>query len=658
MEIKLKNLTKIFAGNAKKNIHDTIAVNNLDFVVPDGKLVGLLGPSGCGKSTTLYRISGLQKPTSGEVWFGDQEVTNLSPEKRGIGLVFQNYALYPHRSIFKNIEFPLTNLKVEVPLVTFFDFDLTYSYQRMKKDRIEGIRESFFSLAKRIGFTTKNFILERKLDGNDVSKNKDKNVASNYEGKELVLVFHLKNVARELKELFASHACEVIPRTKTDEKEVQSSEALYDTKIRAKVTQGLELEKISLNFLGKLPRDFTTDKRDDTIKAIRNIGKDYGHVEAVSIRKAKSGYELIARITGRLSSKRKEREDKISSAVAFASTSFSITSVNDQKFTSSIKKTLRQKGFRFSDLKLYYQDEQLYIFLILVHTTEDKSKEGVEFLTSSLGLADVKTERKTAITHRSLTKSERAEIVYETAKLVQVDEYLDRKPSQLSGGQQQRVAIARALVKKPKRLLLDEPLSNLDARLRLQTREEIKRIQRETGITRVFVTHDQEEARSICDRIVVRKNGEEQQIGAPQDVYNSPVNLFVAQFLGNPPINVFTGKLHDHGVYIGEEKILSFKNEVKDQDVTIAIRPEGRISLENKEGLGFSAKRERRQVLGRDLFVVAKNPSCVKETFKAIVPSEAKVNPDCFFKVKPNKCFVFDKTTEERIPREWESENA
>ena len=198
----------------------------------------------------------------------------------------------------------------------------------------------------------------------------------------------------------------------------------------------------------------------------------------------------------------------------------------------------------------------------------------------------------------------------------------------------------------------------MDARLRLQTREEIKRIQRETGITRVFVTHDQEEARSICDRIVVRKNGEEQQIGAPQDVYNSPVNLFVAQFLGNPPINVFTGKLHDHGVYIGEEKILSFKNEVKDQDVTIAIRPEGRISLENKEGLGFSAKRERRQVLGRDLFVVAKNPSCRKETFKAIVPSEAKVNPDCFFKVKPNKCFVFDKTTEERIPREWESENA
>jgi ABC-type sugar transport system ATPase subunit len=88
MEIRIKNLTKIFPGDPKKHIRDTVAVKDLDFVVPDGKLVGLLGPSGCGKSTTLYMISGLLKPTSGEVWFGDQEVTNLSPEKRGIGLGF------------------------------------------------------------------------------------------------------------------------------------------------------------------------------------------------------------------------------------------------------------------------------------------------------------------------------------------------------------------------------------------------------------------------------------------------------------------------------------------------------------------------------------------------------------------------------------------
>ena len=140
MEIRLKGLTKIFPGNPKKHIKDTIAVNDLNMVVPDGKLVGLLGPSGCGKSTTLYMVSGLQIPTSGEVWFGDEEVTNLSPEKRGIGLVFQNYALYPHMTIFKNVEFPLTNLKVEVPLVNFFNYSFVFTYTMKENDNLEGIK--------------------------------------------------------------------------------------------------------------------------------------------------------------------------------------------------------------------------------------------------------------------------------------------------------------------------------------------------------------------------------------------------------------------------------------------------------------------------------------------------------------------------------------
>ena len=124
--------------------------------IAQNEITALIGPSGCGKSTTLYMISGLQSPTSGEVWFGDQEVTNLAPEKRGIGLVFQNYALYPHMSIYKNIEFPLTNLKVEVPLVTFFNFHLIYSYTLKKSDIVDGIAKSVVALAKRIGLKKKN----------------------------------------------------------------------------------------------------------------------------------------------------------------------------------------------------------------------------------------------------------------------------------------------------------------------------------------------------------------------------------------------------------------------------------------------------------------------------------------------------------------------
>ena len=145
----------------------------------------------------------------------------------------------------------------------------------------------------------------------------------------------------------------------------------------------------------------------------------------------------------------------------------------------------------------------------------------------------------------------------EAAKLVQIEELLDRRPRELSGGQQQRVAIARALVKTPRVLLLDEPLSNLDARLRLQTREEICKIQKTTGITTLFVTHDQEEAMSISDFIVVMKEGVLMQQGAPQQVYDDPANLFVAKFLGTPPINVFAGEVKDGMLYLAGQKALA-----------------------------------------------------------------------------------------------------
>ena len=111
MKVELQNLTKIFPSRNKKSGEEVIAVNDFTFTIPDGKLIGLLGPSGCGKSTPLYRISGLQKPTSGKIFFGEDDVTELPTENRGVGLVFQNYALYPHMTVKQNILFPLQNLK-------------------------------------------------------------------------------------------------------------------------------------------------------------------------------------------------------------------------------------------------------------------------------------------------------------------------------------------------------------------------------------------------------------------------------------------------------------------------------------------------------------------------------------------------------------------
>jgi len=389
MEVRIENLTKAFTSQKGPEV---IAVNNMSFVIPDGKLVGLLGPSGCGKSTTLYMIAGLHKPTEGKIYFGDEEVTNVPPEHRGIGLVFQNYALYPHFTVRQNITFPLDNVRPK------------------------------------------------------------------------------------------------------------------------------------------------------------------------------------------------------------------------------------------------------------------------------------------------LSKQDKEAIAHEMARIVDIEPYLDRKPKELSGGQQQRVAIARALSKRPKVLLLDEPLSNLDARLRLQTREEIKRIQRETGITTVFVTHDQEEAMSISDMIVVMKDGVVQQIGEPQYVYDEPANLFVAKFLGSPAINIFDGEIKNGVLYvdgveleknalykkprriedkielpreldekgnpIGEPKYEIKVTEKHDRPVKVGIRPEA-FRLNQETGL-ISVKQHYIEHIGRDISIVGEIAGQNASHIKVIIPSElrAKVLDKEVSKFEPARFYVFEESGE------------
>ncbi len=248
---------------------------------------------------------------------------------------------------------------------------------------------------------------------------------------------------------------------------------------------------------------------------------------------------------------------------------------------------------------------------------------------------------------QKVKKQERIERAKNMAKLVHVDTMLDRKPSQLSGGQQQRVAIARALVKNPKVLLLDEPLSNLDARLRIEMREEIRRIQQETGVTTIFVTHDQEEAMSISDEIILMKDGvlqqiakpmreeirriqqetgvttifvthdqEEamsisdeiilmkdgvlQQIAKPQQLYDQPVNCFVADFLGNPPINKTYGKIVENGIELDGGTMVHYATNTTDigKSVILSMRSE---SLKiNTPTSHFKAKVSDTYVMGKE----------------------------------------------------------
>src|SRR5438876_3296863 len=160
----------------------------------------------------------------------------------------------------------------------------------------------------------------------------------------------------------------------------------------------------------------------------------------------------------------------------------------------------------------------------------------------------------------------------EIAALVRVDGLLDRRPSQLSGGQQQRVALARALVKRPHLLLLDEPLSNLDASLRLTMRTEIRRIQRELGVTTILVTHDQIEATTMADRIVVMNAGRVEQEGTARDLYERPETLFVAGFIGSPPINLFDGQAEGGAITVHQAKLPLVGSAAG--SVVLGIRPE------------------------------------------------------------------------------------
>ncbi|MBR7794915.1 ATP-binding cassette domain-containing protein [Agaribacter marinus] len=357
---------KIILKNISMKFDDVIAVDKLNVTMEEGSLVSLLGPSGCGKSTTLFMLAGLYQPTSGQLFFGDQLVNNIPPEKREIGMVFQNYALYPHMTVLKNIMFPL---KME-----------------------------------------------------------------------------------------------------------------------------------------KVPKKIAMEKARDM------------------------------------------------------------------------------------------------------------------------------------------------------ASLVHIDHLLDRKPGQLSGGQQQRVAIARALVKKPKLLLLDEPLSNLDARLRLEMREEIKRIQQATGITTIFVTHDQEEALSISDKILLMKNGRFQQFSGPQDIYDHPKNEFVAQFLGNPPINLLPATLSGDRYTVqltetGEVIQLPYpvSKEVKlNELLLVGIRPEDLyIEVdENKQGIGGKVLIVER--IGRDNLV---SFLIGERKVRAIVPLDASITQGqrVKFGLHPNRFHIFRETDGENL---------
>ncbi len=220
------------------------------------------------------------------------------------------------------------------------------------------------------------------------------------------------------------------------------------------------------------------------------------------------------------------------------------------------------------------------------------------------------------LTLAKLSKAEIEAKVAETAKVLDLTTLLDRKPSQLSGGQRQRVAMGRAIVRKPKAFLMDEPLSNLDAKLRVQMRGEIARLQNRLGTTTVYVTHDQTEAMTLGDRVVVLRAGEAQQIGTPDELYNHPVNLFVAGFIGSPAMNFFPAAATEGGlrmpfgtVTLGDTARNALARHARPANVIVGVRPENFEDAtlidahERARSLTFGVRADLVESLGADKYV-------------------------------------------------------
>jgi len=235
--------------------------------------------------------------------------------------------------------------------------------------------------------------------------------------------------------------------------------------------------------------------------------------------------------------------------------------------------------------------------------------------------------------------------VNEVAELLEIKEFLQRKPAQLSGGQRQRVAMGRAIVRNPKAFLFDEPLSNLDAKLRGQVRIEIKKLQKQMGVTSVFVTHDQVEAMTLGDRLAVINEGIIEQVGSPIEVYENPATYFVAEFIGTPQMNFINGKIKSNK-FISEGFNCSLSSNLSDQDVIFGIRPE---NLKVSSQGNIQMKVDLIEKLGADSILYGYDKSNNYICYRENGNTSIQVNNEITLEIEEEKYHLFDKETKKRL---------
>ncbi len=501
--LSLKNINKVYANNVQ-------AVFDFNLEIKDKEFIVLVGPSGCGKSTTLRMVAGLEDISSGELYIGGNYVNSAVPKDRDIAMVFQNYALYPHMTVYGNMSFALKLRRIPCPVYSNPQ-DAAPFYEENKQIR------------KKIKAIDRHF----KKHQDDFSQLEErerlyKQIYANLEKAEKVL----------------------IPVYGIDERQIKHNQLMVD------IIQ-----------------------------------------------------DEVAKIDKKLKNPR-------------------LADIQRKVLTDSRAQKLNQINF---------------------------FKEKVEYF---------KNTEVPLTKPRRLTKDEIDVEVNKAAESIDLVKYLYRKPSALSGGQRQRVALGRAIVRKPKVFLMDEPLSNLDAKLRVQTRSEIIKIHERVGATTIYVTHDQTEAMTMADRIVVMKDGYIQQVGTPEEVYNDPANKFVGGFIGNPATNFLLGVYTKGKFVVGDKEIkLSQKDSelLKDyegKELFLGVRPETihfKGDEQNKNpSEPWQSECDYVELLGYEL-VIYTYIGEQRLILKTDAVSEIKNQKMIEYCFDLNRLFFFDKDTEQRI---------
>ncbi len=555
--IEIKNLVIDFG--------ESVAVNNVSWSIPQGELVTLLGPSGCGKTTTLNAIAGLLTPTSGQILFNGKDVTKLSPKERNLGLVFQNYALYPHMTVFKNIAFPLEN----------------------DKDWKDGVKK-------------KNKIAQLKNDLILFKANKaDPKEIEQYESK----FFDYYDVVRETKYFYEKTEREIYSRLRDFKSELDFVKPKRDALIS-------KLAKETLIKISKL-------------EEMKKQGEFFKSTYKEKVKKLKEEHKATEREikensisqTQELKAKIKEEQNNINGDPQLQNLELA---KNNIKYLPKV--SLEDfKKYKTKMFEKYGNEESL--------TAKDK--------------ADIERNKELIISIKEAIFKE----VMVVSEKVDIVKNLKKKPTKLSGGQQQRVAIARAIVRKPKVLLMDEPLSNLDAKLRISTREWIKKIQQELNITTIFVTHDQEEAMAISDKVVLMDVGNLQQIGSPMDLYSKPKNEFVAKFLGMPEMQIFSATVKATGEVMFNKKAIGKIKDSKIKNINFGSRAEHLLEVKTE---GFKGEITHVDYLGRETLATIQY---LDKYFKMFLSkkSEYKIGEKVMFNFPKGNIYLFDAETKERV---------